>query len=71
MPLNVLDEYHTHCPYCGESISLLIDASALSDSFHDTSYIEDCEVCCRPIRVTPSITENDGMTIALTHENEV
>ena len=32
------------CPYCGERIRIVIDAGA--DAQH---YIEDCEVCCRPI----------------------
>lgn len=34
------------CPYCGETITLLVDASA-----GEQQYIEDCQVCCRPIRV--------------------
>ena len=34
------------CPYCGEVISLVLDASAGSQR-----YIEDCHVCCRPIAV--------------------
>ena len=34
------------CPYCGEPIELVIDESAGS-----TSYIEDCQVCCRPMLV--------------------
>jgi Cysteine-rich CPXCG len=32
------------CPYCGETFETALDLSAGS-----TSYIEDCEVCCRPI----------------------
>jgi len=32
------------CPYCGECFEILADLSAGS-----TSYIEDCQVCCRPI----------------------
>ena len=32
------------CPYCGERISIAIDAGADAQR-----YIEDCEVCCRPI----------------------
>jgi hypothetical protein len=32
------------CPYCGEPFDTLVDLSAGS-----TSYIEDCQVCCRPI----------------------
>jgi hypothetical protein len=33
------------CPYCGESIEILIDNSA-----GNQSYIEDCQVCCAPIQ---------------------
>lgn len=32
------------CPYCGETLELSLDASA-----GEQSYIEDCQVCCRPI----------------------
>jgi transcription elongation factor Elf1 len=32
------------CPYCGETISVLID-----ESIPEHNYIEDCQVCCRPI----------------------
>lgn len=35
-----------HCPYCGEPIELLIEAEA-----GDQHYVEDCQVCCRPIHV--------------------
>ncbi|MXV37409.1 CPXCG motif-containing cysteine-rich protein [Flavobacteriaceae bacterium Ap0902] len=34
------------CPYCWESISMLIDASV-----SEQQYIEDCEVCCNPIEI--------------------
>ena len=33
------------CPFCNERISMLLDLS--EDGDH--TYIEDCEVCCRPI----------------------
>ncbi|WP_263147610.1 CPXCG motif-containing cysteine-rich protein [Pseudomonas sp. RIT-PI-AD] len=32
------------CPYCGEPVETLLDLSA-----GDQQYIEDCQVCCRPI----------------------
>ncbi|HEY8682184.1 MAG TPA: CPXCG motif-containing cysteine-rich protein, partial [Rhodanobacter sp.] len=35
------------CPYCGEPIEILVDASA-----GDQHYIEDCQVCCRPIKLS-------------------
>jgi hypothetical protein len=41
------------CPYCHQKISMLLDTSV-----DDTQvYIEDCEVCCRPIQVTYGCTE--------------
>jgi len=44
------------CPYCGESISMILDYSAGGQT-----YIEDCEVCCRPIQV--SYSKEGGTTI--------
>ena len=43
----------TTCPYCGESIELVVDASAGS-----SRYIEDCQVCCRPMQV--DVEADDG-----------
>ncbi|WP_100611867.1 CPXCG motif-containing cysteine-rich protein [Confluentibacter lentus] len=40
-------EHYFSCPYCWESISMLLDSSISKQS-----YIEDCEVCCNPIQVT-------------------
>ena len=47
-------EYFFCCPYCGESISMLIDLS-----FNNQFYTEDCEVCCRPIEI--NLTVVDGL----------
>lgn len=41
------------CPYCGESIELLVDDSAGAQQ-----YIEDCHVCCRPIVVTVVVDDD-------------
>jgi len=46
-----MDELMIDCPYCGESYTTLVDASA-----GDQDYIEDCEVCCRPIEIHVEIT---------------
>lgn len=32
------------CPYCGESIQIVVDASAGAEQ----DYVEDCPVCCNP-----------------------
>lgn len=34
------------CPYCAESMSIVIDLSAGSQS-----YIEDCQICCQPMQI--------------------
>ena len=62
--MNILEEQTVACPYCGEAISLLVDCS-LGD--HD--YIEDCQVCCRPMLVAVHI---DGAVIQVQvrHEND-
>jgi hypothetical protein len=39
-----LQEHAIVCPYCLETIEVLLDLSA-----GDQAYIEDCQVCCRPI----------------------
>jgi len=39
-------EHFFTCPYCWQQISMVLDPSEeVSD------YIEDCEVCCRPIEI--------------------
>lgn len=49
-----------HCPYCGEPIELSVDESI--DSQH---YIEDCQVCCRPIEVTATIDADGDAVVVL------
>ncbi|MDC6405334.1 MULTISPECIES: CPXCG motif-containing cysteine-rich protein [Maribacter] len=41
-------EHFFQCPYCWEEVSMLMDPSISKQT-----YIEDCEVCCNPIEVTP------------------
>lgn len=43
-------EHSFNCPYCGEEISMVLDPSVR----HQT-YVEDCEVCCRPIEISYSV----------------
>ncbi len=46
--------FQFQCPWCGET----------NDSFYDmsegnTTYIEDCQICCRPINLSFTIS-SDG-----------
>jgi hypothetical protein len=49
-----MEEQFFSCPYCWETISMLIDTSV-----EEQQYIEDCEVCCNPIQLTISVFEGD------------
>jgi len=40
-------EHFFQCPYCWETISMLLDSSITKQT-----YVEDCEVCCNPMQVT-------------------
>lgn len=42
-------------PYCWEEITLLVDGS-----IEIQEYIEDCEVCCRPIDFSVEV-DDDGL----------
>ena len=41
-----MEEHFFQCPYCWESISVLLDPSISEQNF-----VEDCEVCCNPIDI--------------------
>lgn len=49
-------EHSFNCPYCGEEISMVLDPS-----MRRQTYVEDCEVCCRPIEISYSV-EDDELT---------
>ena len=42
------------CPYCGETITLLLDLSV-----EEQSYIEDCSVCCQPMNVSYRVEDGE------------
>jgi len=46
-------EYSFTCPYCWETITMLLDMSV-----DEQSFIEDCEVCCHPIDIHYSVSED-------------
>jgi hypothetical protein len=53
------------CPYCGESIEILVDAS--EEGQH---YVEDCQVCCRPIEIAVGLDEDGDPYVTARGENE-
>ncbi len=63
--MNLLSLHQIHCPYCGERIDVLVDCSEPSQS-----YIEDCQVCCRPIAMFVEIDPDGDVDVQARHENE-
>ena len=55
-----LDEREISCPFCAETITILIDASAGSQE-----YIEDCQVCCRPMQVNVAVSAGDVESVSV------
>jgi hypothetical protein len=47
-------EHQFMCPYCWETISMVLDCSVETQD-----YIEDCEVCCNPIHISYEIADGD------------
>ena len=63
--MNELESKKIQCPYCGETIDIVIDCSV-----EQQSYIEDCQVCCRPINIDVSVEQSGQLSVFVTHENE-
>ena len=60
-----VSEKHLECPYCGEPISILVD-----DTVEQQNYIEDCQVCCRPIVFDVAVDFDGDIRIMARSENE-
>ena len=63
--MQLLSEQPTNCPYCGELVSILVDGSQPQQD-----YFEDCEVCCRPMRLAVSIADDGSVVIINRREDE-
>lgn len=57
------DEKSIQCPYCWEMISILVDPSVA-----EQEYVEDCQVCCRPVLLNVCC-ENQEIKIRARQEN--
>jgi len=47
-------EHEFQCPYCWESITMLLDSSVSQQT-----YVEDCEICCNPIEIKVTFENNE------------
>jgi Cysteine-rich CPXCG len=63
--MNKIEAHSVECPYCGESIEVLIDCSV-----PDQNYIEDCQVCCCPINFDVTVDHEGTAYVNVSSENE-
>jgi hypothetical protein len=61
----VTTNHRVLCPYCGQPVELLVDATVPKQR-----YVEDCEVCCEPMIVEVDATTGDEPTVVVSRENE-
>ncbi|KRG69984.1 CPXCG motif-containing cysteine-rich protein [Pseudoxanthomonas dokdonensis] len=59
--MDLLPSLDIQCPYCGEYQSISIEVSA-----GDQRYIEDCQICCRPMSIAADVDE-DGVASVRVH----
>ena len=60
-----LTEEAISCPYCGEIVTILVD-----DSLPEQEYVEDCQVCCRPMVLRVSVDVDGDAIVTARAENE-
>ncbi len=60
-----LTELRADCPYCWEPLTLLIDAEDFG-----VDYVEDCQVCCRPMIVTATLDSDGDPSVSLRREDD-
>ena len=63
--MDSLSEEVVSCPYCGEVIEVLIDLQEAGQQ-----YIEDCQVCCKPITFSVVVDAKGYMSVSVYDENE-
>ena len=63
--MNLLQEKIISCPYCGEMITILVDGSV-----EEQQYIEDCQVCCRPINIRVTVSADGNCQVEARDEND-
>ena len=52
-----MQDTRVFCPYCGEELTVFIDISVPRQT-----YIEDCQVCCRPITFSVHV-DTEGLPL--------
>ncbi|MCP3866644.1 MAG: CPXCG motif-containing cysteine-rich protein [Gammaproteobacteria bacterium] len=63
--MNIVETASVTCPYCGESIEIMVDLSVPAQK-----YTEDCQVCCQPMLVEATAGESGLLGVELSREDD-
>ena len=63
--MDPLESAHIDCPYCGEAIEVTVDSSV-----GQQDYIEDCQVCCKPIQFRIRVSADGQSSIDVRSEDD-
>jgi transcription elongation factor Elf1 len=63
--MNPSESARVDCPYCGESFGVTVDVSVGRQD-----YIEDCQVCCRPIQFRVRVNVDGTSSIDVRGEDD-
>jgi hypothetical protein len=63
--MDALAPIDIQCPYCGETIEIVVDCSIEAQR-----YIEDCQVCCRPINLIVNVDDEGVPLVEVSTEDE-
>jgi transcription elongation factor Elf1 len=57
-------EHTFTCHYCGSETSMLLDPTASQE------YVEDCEVCCKPIQIRYTCGDGEIITFEAVRDDD-
>ena len=63
--MDPLESARIDCPYCGEPLEITVEASVGRQD-----YIEDCQVCCKPIQVRIRVSADGTASIDVRREDD-
>lgn len=64
--MHAIESFTVQCPYCGELIELMVEYIE-----RDQDYIEDCQVCCKPINIHVHATDKNLPELIVKQENDI
>lgn len=63
--MSALESVLVQCPYCWEMLDVSVDPSV-----QEQEYVEDCQVCCRPIVIHVAFDDDLTPHVDARAENE-